>query len=54
MALGLALRELQNIHPRTYVQVVLWYGVKTQTKNECFYWPAAPDNEQQAAHRVTS
>ncbi len=28
MALGLALRELQNIHPCTYVQGVLWYGVK--------------------------
>ncbi len=36
MALGLALRELQNIHPCTYVQGVLsfdiealdrWYGV---------------------------
>ena len=29
MALGLALRELQNIHPCTYVQGVLWYGVKS-------------------------
>jgi len=28
VALGLALRELQNIHPCTYVQGVLWYGVK--------------------------
>ncbi|MCH7570230.1 MAG: hypothetical protein IH919_06630 [Deltaproteobacteria bacterium] len=28
MALRLALRELQNIHPYTYVQGVLWYGVK--------------------------
>ena len=27
MALGLALRELQNNHPCTYVQGVLWYGV---------------------------
>jgi len=28
VALGLALRELQNIHPCTYVKGVLWYGVK--------------------------
>jgi len=44
VALGLALRELQNIHPCTYVQGVLsfdlealdrWYGVKAGV-----YWPA--------------
>ncbi len=28
MAFGLALRGVQNIHPRTYVRGVMWYGVK--------------------------
>jgi len=32
VALGLALRELQNIHPCTYVQGVLWYGVNAKNR----------------------
>jgi len=30
VALGLALRELQNIHPCTYVQVVVWDGANPE------------------------
>jgi len=35
MALGLALRKIQNIHPCTSVQGVVWYGVnQTEAKLE--------------------